>query len=205
MSRGWNIFILSVPINNRLRKAALARLGSDSKESQSWATSVTILQLGSEIPSIHWKSELNLVHAEGSVQARLRVSSGFSELSSEPSQCEMAQYFFSPLVSHAHKVCLFIGMFFFCYQENLSTAVSHKNIKWQWKDKSKLFWFLWIFYKVDFLKRKFKMCSSDKFYFHMLIDLLRNWQRFKDGTYWVQVKSQSKNIYLRTLHIPDRA
>ncbi len=96
-------------------------LGSDSKTSLSRATSVNILQLGSEIPSLHWKSELNLVHSspfsiywlmldhpplntigkgkvmlvywertsEGSAQARLRLSSGFSELSPEPSQCEM--------------------------------------------------------------------------------------------------------------------
>ncbi len=33
-----------------------------------WATSVIILQLGSEIPSLHWKSELNLVHTKGSAQ-----------------------------------------------------------------------------------------------------------------------------------------
>ncbi len=64
-------------------------LDSDSNPSLSWATSMNILQLGSEIPSLHWKSELILVHTEGSAQARLRLSSGFSELRPEPSQCEM--------------------------------------------------------------------------------------------------------------------
>ena len=66
-------------------------LGSDSKPSLSWATNVNILQLRSEIPSLHWKSELNLVHTEGSAQVRLRLSSEFAELSSEPSHCEMPQ------------------------------------------------------------------------------------------------------------------
>ncbi len=52
----------------------LVRLGSDSKPSLSRATSVNILQLGPEIPSPHWKSKTNLVHTEGSAQARLRIS-----------------------------------------------------------------------------------------------------------------------------------
>ncbi len=69
-----------------------SELGSDSNPSLSRATSVNILQLGSEIPSLHWKSELNLVHTEGSAQAGLRLSSGFSELSPEPSQCEMPHF-----------------------------------------------------------------------------------------------------------------
>ncbi len=43
------------------------------------------LQLGSEISSLHSKSEPNLVHTEGSAQAQLRLGSEFSELS----QCEM--------------------------------------------------------------------------------------------------------------------
>ncbi len=57
------------------------------------ATNVNNLQLGPEIPSLHWKSELNLVHTEGSAQARL--SSKFSELSPEPSQCEMPWCFWN--------------------------------------------------------------------------------------------------------------
>ncbi len=83
----WNVY------SSRINLLSLLMLwGSNSKPSLSWATSVNILQLRSEIQSLHWKSELNLVHSEGSAQARLRFSSGFSELSPEPSQCEVPQY-----------------------------------------------------------------------------------------------------------------
>ncbi len=67
-------------------------LGSDSEPSPSRATSVNTLQLGSEIPSLHSKSEPNLVHTGGSGQAQLRLSSEISEPSPEPSQCEMPHH-----------------------------------------------------------------------------------------------------------------
>ncbi len=66
-------------------------LGSDSEPSLSWATSVNTLPLGSEIPSLHSKSEPNCVHTRGSGQAQLRLGSEISEPSPELSQCEMPQ------------------------------------------------------------------------------------------------------------------
>ncbi len=54
---------------------------------------MNILQLGSEISSLHPNSELNLVHTEGSAQAQLRLASEFSEPSAELSQCEMPTKF----------------------------------------------------------------------------------------------------------------
>ena len=82
---------IQVQSKHRYRHLTLARLSSNSKLCLSRATSVNILQLRSEIPSLHWKSELSLVQTEGSAQARLRLSSGFSAPSPEPSQCEMPQ------------------------------------------------------------------------------------------------------------------
>ncbi len=61
-------------------------LGSDSEPSPSRATSVNTIQLGSEITSLHSKSEPD---TGGSGQAQLRLSSEISEPSPEPSQCEM--------------------------------------------------------------------------------------------------------------------
>ncbi len=67
-------------------------LGSESEPSR--ATSVNTLQLRSEIPSLHSKSEPNFVHIGGSGQAQLRLGSEISEPSPEPSQCEMPHYLF---------------------------------------------------------------------------------------------------------------
>ncbi len=50
-----------------------SEISSDCKPSQSRAISVNIMPLRLEIPSLHWKSELNLVHTEGSAQAQLRA------------------------------------------------------------------------------------------------------------------------------------
>ena len=57
------------------------------------AISVNTLQLGSEIPSLHSKSEPIFVHTGGSGQAQLRLGSEISEPSPEPSQCEMPHSF----------------------------------------------------------------------------------------------------------------
>ena len=75
------MFILMARLGLGFESEPSPWLRSDSKPILSWATSVNMLQLGSEIPSLHWKSELNLV----TLKTQLRLSSGFSE----PSQCEM--------------------------------------------------------------------------------------------------------------------
>ena len=62
------------------------------------------LQLESEILSLHSKSEPNFGHTRGSGQAQLRLGSEISELSPEPSQCEMPQY----LYIYASCICFVI-------------------------------------------------------------------------------------------------
>ena len=74
-------------------------LGSDPEPSLSWATSVNTLQLGSEIPSLHSKSEPNFVHTGGSGQAQLWPGSALARLRNfwvepELSQCEMPHCLF---------------------------------------------------------------------------------------------------------------
>ncbi len=62
----------------------VSELGKDFKPSPSWATIVNILQLGSQIPSRHWKSELNLVHTEGSGSAQVQLRIFWAEPWAEP-------------------------------------------------------------------------------------------------------------------------
>ncbi len=115
-------------------------LGSDSKPSLSWATSVNTLQLGSGIPSLHSKSELNLVHTRGSGSAQLRLGSEISEPSPEPSQCEMPPY--TRLVAVlAHKELF--GKTVPHLESGSTITVPERGPPWRHQNGS-TFFFLWV-------------------------------------------------------------
>ncbi len=98
----------------------MAQLGARLGPNPSWGTNVNILQLGSEIPSLHSKSEPNFVHTEDSGQAWLR--------SPELSQCEMLHYL---IVSHLwdnSSPSLYIGN-----REFLVRSVSCYSTQFYWQ------------------------------------------------------------------------